>query len=255
MARERRQIAPALIASLAVHVGLAALALYAWPQASKPLAIAGVPVTIVSDGPPELRKTIEGPEELDALTEEPIPLPPEPVAPEAPIPAPEPPKTKPAEKPKPPPQPSPGKRAELDFDDLESRINKSGGGQPKSGGKKGPTRPPTSPTPKPDGKLGGGPQGFALEGLQAQVQRRWRPNCWAEGARSVRIIVEFNLSPMGRLLDDPKVVGRSGPAHLLGPEEARVLAAIRQAEPFRDVPDGLAGQRIKMNFNVVSACI
>jgi protein TonB len=258
MARERRQIAPALLASLAIHAGLGALALFAWPHEPKPLAIAGVPVTIVSDGPPELRKTVEGPEELDALTEEPIPLPPEPVAPPAPEPTPQPlpPKAKPAEKPKPPtPSPAPSKRAELDFDDLESRLAKRGGGQPNSGGKKGPERPPTSPTPQPKGNLGGGPRGVALEGLQAQVQRRWRPNCFAEGARGVRITVEFRLSPLGQLIGDPKVTTTTGPAHLIGPERDRVIAAIRQAVPFRDVPDGLAGQRITMNFNVVNACI
>jgi outer membrane biosynthesis protein TonB len=258
MARERRQIAPALIASVVVHLGVAALALFAWPHQSKPITLGAVPVTIVTDGPAELRKTQEGPEELDALTEEPIPeLPPEPVAPPAPEPAPTPKPVpdKAQEKAKPQPSPKPQKQANLDFDDLQKRLEKAGGGQPKGGGKKGPPRPPTSPTPQPKGGAGGGPPGEWLQGLLADLYKYWRPNCFVEGGRSVKVSVKVVLSPSGRVIGEPEVIRSSGadPA-LVDAGKTRAVLAVNRAQPFKGMPPELAGDSLTLNFDAQKAC-
>ena len=260
MARERRTLAPALIASVVVHLGVAALALFAWPHQSKPITLGAVPVTIVTDGPAELRKTQQGPEELDALTEEPIPeLPPEPVAPPAPEPTPTPePKPipeKPKEKAKPQPSPKPQKQADLDFDDLQKRLEKAGGGQKQGGGKKGPPRPATSPKPQPNGGAGGGPPGEWLQGLLADLYKYWRPNCFVEGGRSVKVSVKVVLSPSGRVIGEPEVVRSSGASpELVDAGKTRAVLAINRAQPFKNMPPELAGDSLTLNFDAQKAC-
>lgn len=258
MARDRRSIAPALIASVVVHLGVAALALFAWPHQSKPITLGAVPVTIVTDGPAELRKTQEGPEELDALTEEPIPeLPPEPVAPPAPEPAPTPKPVpdKAAEKTPPKPSPKPQKQANLDFDDLQKRLEKAGGGQPKGGGKKGPPRPPTLPKPTPDGGAGGGPPGEWLQGLLADLYKYWRPNCFVEGGRSVKVSVKVVLSPSGRVIGEPQIVRSSGASpELVDAGKTRAVLAVNRAQPFKNMPPELAGDSLTLNFDAQKAC-
>ena len=258
MARERRQIAPALIASVVVHLGVAALALFAWPHQSKPITLGAVPVTIVTDGPAELRKTQQGPEELDALTEEPIPeLPPEPVAPPAPVPAPTP-KPEPQkaqEKTPPKPSPKPQKQANLDFDDLQKRLEKAGGGQKQGGGKKGPPRPPTSPKPTPNGGAGGGPPGEWLQGLLADLYKYWRPNCFVEGGRSVKVSVKVVLSPSGRVIGEPEIVRSSGASpELVDAGKTRAVLAVNRAQPFKNMPPELAGDSLTLNFDAQKAC-
>jgi outer membrane biosynthesis protein TonB len=257
MARERRQIAPALIASVVVHLGVVALALFAWPHQSKPVTLGSVPVTIVTEGPAELRKAQEGPE-LDALTEEPIPdLPPEPVAPPAPVPTPtlKPVPEKAQEKARPTPSPTPKKQANLDFDDLEKRLQKAGGGQPRGGGQKGPPRPPTSPKPQPKGGAGGGPPGEWLKGLQAALYEYWNPNCFVEGGRSVKVSVKVVLSPSGRLIGKPDIVRSSGAdPELVQAGTTRALLALNRAQPFKDVPPELAGDPLILNFDAQKAC-
>lgn len=259
MPRERRQFAPALIASVVVHLGVAALALFAWPHQSKPITLGSVPVTIVTDGPAELRKTQEGPE-LDALTEEPIPeLPPEPVAPPAPVPTPTPePKPtpeKPKEKAKPTPSPTPKKQTNLDFDDLEKRLQKAGGGQPKGGGAQGPPRPPTSPKPQPKGGAGGGPPGEWLQGLLADLYKYWRPNCFVEGGRSVKVSVKVVLSPSGRVIGEPEIIRSSGASpELVEAGKTRAILAVNRAQPFKNMPPELAGDSLTLNFDAQKAC-
>ncbi len=258
MARERRQLGPALIASVVVHLGVGLLALFAWPHPSKPVNLGAVPVTIVTDGPAELRKSQQGPEELDALTEEPIPeLPPEPVAPPAPEPTPTPAPipAKAPEKVKPTPSPTSKKQANLDFDDLQKRLEKAGGGQPKGGGKKGPPRPPTSPKPQPKGAVGGGPSGEWLQGLLADLYKYWRPNCFVEGGRSVRVSVKVVLSPSGRVMGDPAIVRSSGAdPELVRAGETRAVLAINRAQPFKNMPPELSGDSLTLNFDAQKAC-
>ncbi|MDB5470010.1 MAG: cell envelope biosis protein TolA [Caulobacter sp.] len=258
MARERRQLAPALIASVVVHLGVGLIALFAWPHQSKPITLGAVPVTIVTDGPAELRKSQQGPEELDALTEEPIPeLPPEPVAPPAPepTPKPEPVPAKAQEKAKPTPSPTPKKQANLDFDDLEKRLQKAGGGQPKGGGAKGPPRPPTSPKPAPKGGAGGGPPGEWLQGLLADLYKYWRPNCFVEGGRSVRVSVKVVLSQSGRVIGEPEIVRSSGAdPSLVEAGKTRAILAVNRAQPFKDMPAELAGDSLTLNFDAQKAC-
>lgn len=263
MARDRRQFAPALVVSLLVHGGVLALALFAWPHKSRPLPFgSAVPVTIVSDAPlTDVSPAVQGPE-LDALTEEPIPdLPPEAVAPPAPEPVPAPPEAKPTTKPndKAKPAPSPDaksqKRAELDFDALEKRLQKSGGGKPKpAGGNKGPTRPPSAPTPRPDAG-GKGLNASSLNGLITELQRRWNPNCLVEGGRSVKVSVQIVVAPSGYLIGKPKVTRKSGGNDdLVRAGEARAISAVTGAQPILGLPDELVGETLILNFDAQKAC-
>jgi len=261
MAMDRRQLAPALLVSVMVHAGLLGLALFAWPHTSKPLPFgSAVPVTIVSDAPmTDVAPAVEGPE-LDPLTEEPIPdAPAEVPLPPAPDPIPAETKTpsKPADKAKPTPTPSPksNKRSELDFDDLEKRLKKTGGGKPKpGGGDKGPARPASAPTPRPDG-AGKGLNASSIAGLQAELQRRWNPNCLVEGGRSVKVTIQIVVAPSGFLIGEPKVVRKSGGSDdLTNAGATRAISAVKGALPFRDLPDGYIGEKLNINFDAQTAC-
>lgn len=264
MARERTKFAPAVVASVALHLGVGALLLISWPEARKSLPFGSpVPVTIVSDAPmTSVAPAVEG-EEQEALVEDPLPdEPPAVDTPPAPEPLPAPkqaqPKT-PADKPKPTPSPSPRPKpkdqSELNFDDVESRLQRSGGGQPRQGGgKTGPRTPPASPKPRPDGR-GKGVNASNVAGLQQELQRRWNPNCDVEGGRSVKVTVQVVIAPSGYLLGEPKVIRRSGADdNLVGAGATRAIAAIKGAQPFRDLPDDYIGAQLNLNFDAGAAC-
>jgi protein TonB len=261
MARERRNLGPALVVSLAVHAGAVALALFYLPKEGPKLPFgSAVPVTIVSDAPmTDVAEAAQGPEELDALTEEPLPeIPPAVVAPPDPIPAPVPEKTpaKPAEKPKPAPSPTPKpkKVAELDFDALEKRVQKAGGGKPQSGGeKKGPARPPTAPQPRPDGK-GTGVNASSIAGLVDELQRRWNPNCEVEGGSRVKLTVQIRVAPSGQLLEPPKIIRGLSNEPMVQAAATRARLAVTSSVPFRNLPDEYYGEALNLTFDAQKAC-
>jgi outer membrane biosynthesis protein TonB len=109
---KRREISPALMGSVALHVAVAAALLISWPFERNLKLGSAVPVTIVANAPADdLRAAVQAPEAQTAQAEQPTPqAPPEPTPP-APQPAPEPPapqpEPRPAPQPKPAPQPTP----------------------------------------------------------------------------------------------------------------------------------------------------
>ena len=262
MARERSQFWPAIGASVLLHVGVGALLLISWPEARKSLPFGSpVPVNIVSDAPmTSVAPAIEG-EEQEAMVEEPLldepPAVETPPAPD-PLPAETPAKPKsPADKakPTPSPKPKPKQQSELNFDDVESRLQRSGGGQNRpGGGKAGPKTPPAAPKPRPDGR-GRGVNASNVAGLQQELQRRWNPNCDVEGGRSVKVTVQVVIAPSGYLIGEPKIIRRSGADdNLVGAGATRAIAAVKGAQPFRDLPDDYIGEQLNLNFDAVTAC-
>ena len=93
MARDRSEFSGAMVASALLHVGIFAAALIGWPWAKQLPVGSAVPINIVANAPStNLAPAMEGPEELPAQTEAPLPdAPTPPAAPEpAPVPTPPP---------------------------------------------------------------------------------------------------------------------------------------------------------------------
>lgn len=248
-------LSPALLASLVLHVGAAVLVLILGMYFKKPESMGGgVPITIVSEGPPQARDAEQGDtEEVSAGEILPEPLPePEPVAPPLPDVKPTPPTKTP---PKPAPSPSTKPKADLDFDRLLADVQ-------------GSRRPPrTQPgggggTGKKDRTLAvgtsagpsAGAKGYLLT-LGSDLGRRWTPNCLVEGGADVNIKVSFIVSSNGRLLADPTSSGSGAPVGSLtraGSDAA--IRAIRMTEPFPNFPPELYGEKITVNFNANQVC-
>src|SRR3989338_6844772 len=178
IARREPKVSPALLASIALHGAVAALIAFGLPwKSSKPITIGeSVPVTIVANGPTNVRPAEEAPVEQTAQAPEPepqaTPQPPAPTPAPTPTPAPAPPPKptpvpKPAPTPPPPPRPppvpkpappptpakpTPTKKNDNDFfASLEASIakTKKATGKPTSNAAKGPARQETSVSARP----------------------------------------------------------------------------------------------------------
>ncbi len=293
MARERSEFSGAMVASALLHVGVFAAALIGWPWAKQLPVGSAVPINIVANAPStNLAPAIEGPEELPAQTEAPVPdAPTPPAAPEpapvptppqpAPKPAPQPtpqpkptptpptPKpapTKPAPTPAPTPKPAPAKPAPaapakpapkaaergLDLDALAASVAKSSGGQ-RSSAAKGPARPETARQARPD--LGTGTAASAISGMSEEIERRWNPNCNVEGGRDVRLKVYLTLGSGGQVTGEVTAGGAERSADpVVRAAAERAIRAVYAAAPFPNVPRSFYGDRITLNFNTRDAC-
>lgn len=259
MQRERTSISPALLASALLHGSLAIATLVAWPWLSKPVNIGPVvPVTIVSDAPSDIRPAIQAPEPLEALTEDPVfDAPPEAAAPPVPDPEPAPP-PKPSPKAAPPvpsPKPKPKKAESLDLDALAASIQpKKAMGKPKSSARKGPSRAESAVDARPAVGAATGLSANALASLAADLERRWNPNCEVEGGSSVDIRVAFRINSSGRVIGQPEASGEHSFDPVVKAASDRAKRAVRQAEPFENLPPDLYGERIVVRFNAQKAC-
>ena len=253
--RSDTNISPALLASVLLHGAAVVLVLIAGIYFKKPLTLGGgVPITIVSEGPPQARQAEQGDVEEVSAGEEilPEPLPePVPVAPPLPDPTPKP----PTKATKPPPTPSAARKPDLDLDRLMADVQ-------------GARRPPRAQagggggTGKRDRTLAvgtssgpsAGAKGYLLT-LGTDLGRRWNPNCLVEGGAEVNVKVSFIVSSNGRLLADPTSSGGSAPPGSLtraGSDAA--IRAIRMTEPFPNFPPELYGEKITVNFNANQVC-
>ena len=270
----RREISPALMGSVALHVAVAAALLISWRFERNLKFGSAVPVTIVTDAPTQdVPAAVEAPETQAAQAEQPTPQAPAEPTPPAPQPAPEPPQPaaakpappKPAPKPavekaaQPKPQPTPKAEAKpkaeksLDLDALAatlSKMTKTSGGKASSA-PKGPARAATAPQASKGLSQGGQ---AALEGLVADLERRWNPNCEVEGGRDVIVRVSFSLSSTGQLVGDvgSQIASSQTPAAKVG--EERAVRAVYAAAPFKSLPRELYGQKIIVNFDAKRAC-
>jgi len=264
MASRSREFSPAMIASLALHLGVFGLAFVSWPWTRELSVGASVPINIVSNAPDtNLRQAVQAPEEQTAQTEQPVPdAPAEAAAPDsAPIPTPPPPKPAPAAPPKPTlkapakPAPKPQKTASLDLDALAAAVAKAArsSGSRTSSAAKGPARQETAKVARPD--MGDGMAANALKGLADELQRRWNPNCEVEGGRSVKVRVTFTLGAGGNVMGKATAGGQENSANAVEQAAAeRAIRAVYQAAPFKNLPREFYGDRIAVNFNAAEAC-
>lgn len=266
-ARREQQISPGLVGSIALHGAVAALIVFGLPwKTSKPITIGeSVPVTIVTNGPTNVRPAEEAPEEQTAQAPDPVPeatpQPPAPTPAPTPTPAPAPP-PKPTPTPKPAPTPTPAKPKETKKNDndffasLEASIAKSkkATGKPTANAPKGPARAETSVSARPAMGAATGLSAAALGRLQGEVQDRWNPNCEVEGGANVSVRVVFVIGPGGRVVGQPESPGTSSPDPVVKAAADRAVRALFAASPFAYLPQDLYGQKIALNFNAKQAC-
>jgi len=265
-ARREQQVSPALLGSIALHGLVAALAIFGLPwKTAKPITIGeSVPVTIVTNGPTNVRPAEEAPVEQTAQTPDPVPeatpQPPAPTPAPTPSPAPAPP-PKPTPVPKPTPSPTPAKPKETKksdsdfFASLEASIAKSkkATGKPTANAPKGPARAETSVSARPAMGAATGLSAAALGRLQGEVQDRWNPNCEVEAGAGINVRVVFVIGPGGRIVGHPETPGNA-PDAMTKAASDRAVRALFAAAPFAYLPSDLYGQKIALNFNAKQAC-
>ena len=276
MARARSEFSGPMLASALLHAGVIAAALISWPWGRQLPLGSAVPINIVANAPvTDLAPAEQGPEDLPAQTEEPVPEAPAPPAAPAPTPQPVPlppkpapapapaPKAAPVPKPTPTPtpKPAPAKPAEkapkpapkaekgLDLDALAASLP----GAQRSSAAKGPSRQATAPEARPD--LGSGQAAAAIAGMSDEIQKRWNPNCNVEGGRDVRLKVSFTLGGGGQVVGQVGAHGAENSADPVVKAAAeRAIRAVYAAAPFTRLPRSLYGQRFDLNFKTSEAC-
>lgn len=259
----RAEVNPAFVGSLALHGLVLAALLISWRFTHQLTLGSAVPVTIVANADiTDLRAAEQAPQEQSAQSEQPQPQAPPQAAPPPqpqPTPAPEPPK--PAPKPEPTPAPTKAEKPakpekSLDLDALAASLSRSvARSQPKpSSAAKGAARPETALQARAAVGAGQGHSAAALNGLVAELQRRWNPNCEVQGGRDVIVAVTFQLDAGGGVVGQPSpqiVRGQGGVAQVAA---TRAVSAVYAAAPFRNLPRDFYGERVKVNFIAQDAC-
>jgi protein TonB len=260
--RRRYNLAPALIAALALHVGLFAALTIFHPALPRPLGSA-VPINIVSQAPTtDSRQAEAAPQKQTAQVEEPVPQarapsPPPPPPPQARTTPPKPVKTvappKPALKPTPTPKPAkPSHTPPRDTFDLNalaasiSRAAKSSPPRPASAAR-GPARSETAPEARVD--AGQGISQSDIQGLSQLLDRLWLKNC--DSGTVVNVTVRLTVDNDGRVL----LADAGGREHAGDPAASasaiRAIAAVHQAAPYAEE---FRGRTFSINFDAAKAC-
>ena len=260
--QDRTNFSPALVGSIGLHaLVMAAILIGPW-KPSKPVIIGeSVPVTIVTEGPTNVRPAIQDAVDQTAQTEEPTPeAEPQPPAPvPAPVPTPAPPKTAaPAPTPKPTPtKPAPAKSEPDFFASLEKTLAKTpkATGKPVANAPRGPTRPETATQARPGAGAMTGLQAAAINGMKDEIQRRWNPNCEVEGGAAVQVKVSFKLATGGRIVGQVTAgdAERSSDPVVKAAAD-RAIRAVYQSAPFEGLPPDYYGQQLNLNFKARDAC-
>lgn len=252
----RRELSPAMLGSLLLHVSVACAFLISWNFARDLKAGSVVPVTIVTNAP-EQRAAEAAPEVQTAQEDEPVPdaplessAPPEPAPKPAPAPIPAPAPTPKAAKAAPPARPEKA----LDLDALSASVSKMIKPARPSSAARGPARPETAAEARP--AVGAGISDAALAGFVADLKRHWNPNCDVEGAREVNLKVTFPISAYGTV--GPGEVSANGAEHSANPvvkaAAERAIRSVYTVASLRRIPRELYGQRISANFPGREAC-
>ncbi len=255
----RRELSPAMLGSLLLHVSIACAFLISW-NFTRDLKVGSVvPVTIVSNAP-EQRAAEAAPEVQTAQAEAPVPdaplesvAPPEPAPKPAPTPVPTP---APAPTPKAPAKPVTPTKPEkaLDLDALSASVSKMIKPAKPSSAARGPSRPETAAEARP--AVGAGISDAALAGFVADLKRHWNPNCDVEGAREVNLKVTFPISTYGTV--GPGEVSANGAENSANPvvkaAAERAIRSVYTVASLRRIPRDLYGQRISANFPGREAC-
>lgn len=255
--REGNNMSPALLASLLVHAGLFAFVIMAGVWFKKPpQPPGGVPITIVTQGPPEFinAPVADTPQEAQAEVIDPVPdeVVAEPDLPPTPTPKPVQPTPRPAA---PAGKGKPAPPTNLDFDRLLKDVQTA---SPKRG------KPPpatTQGTPQAAAtikvgsgkKLSGATKGYLLT-LGEELGRRYRPPCNAEGASKVKVTVRFTVGPFG-LVKNPETVEDWGKGK--GSTDIAAYIAARRAvfaAKFDAFPPELYGEELIVPFDASVVC-
>lgn len=254
--RERTGIAPALAVSVALHAAALAAVVFFGGLFQKPFQLGGgVPVTLVTSGPPEFIQAELSDQVQEAQTEAP-----DPVAEPEPTPLPTPaaaavPKPD-AKKPTPVTPGRTGPRAELDLDKLLSDVettSKASTPPKKGGGKKGPKKDALTVQIGSGKRVSAATKGYLLN-LGNDLSRRWNPNCLVEGGADIRAEVTFRVSFGGKLLGRPKSSEAGTKDPMVRVASERAIRAVYAAEPFDDFPPELYGEELIYPFDAPAAC-
>ena len=265
MSREiRNNLSPALVGSVALHGAVAVAILIGLPpRASKPVTIGEtVPVTIVTEGPTNVRPAVQDAVDQTAQAEEVTPeATPEPPAP---IPAPTP-QPSPAAPPKPAPTPTPTPKKPLPspkadndfFASLEKTLAKTpqAKGKPVANAAKGPARAETATEARPAAGAATALQAAAIAGMKDEIQRRWNPTCEVEGGGAVQVRVSFKLTTAGRIsgqVTAAEAERANDPVVRAAAE--RAIRAVYQSAPFEGLPPDYYGPSLNLNFKARDAC-
>jgi protein TonB len=258
----KTNFSPAFVGSIGLHALVVAAILIGPWKPSKPVIIGeSVPVTIVTEGPTNVRPAVEDLVDQSAQTEEPTPeAEPQPPAPvPAPVPTPAPPKTAaPAPTPKPTPTKPVKAKPEPDFfASLEKTLARTpkAAGKPVANAAKGPTRPETATQARPGAGAMTGLQAAAIAGMKDEIQRRWNPNCEVEGGGAVQVKVSFKLATGGRIVGQVSAGGAENSSDSVVKAAAdRAIRAVYQSAPFEGLPPDYYGQQLNLNFKARDAC-
>ena len=181
----------------------------------------------------------------------PVPTPPKPAPTPTPKPAPAP---KPTPQPT-PPKPTPAKPAptkSFDLDALAASLSKSAKPAKPASAAKGPTRPQTSTVAR--DTVGTGLSALAMNGLQAELERRWNPNCDVEGGGGVKIRVRFVVGAGGAVVGQVQSEIQGAVTAVSQAAKERAVRAVYAASPFRNLPPQSYGQNIGVIFDAKAAC-
>ena len=278
MSRENLERVPAVAAAAALHVGvfLLAILLSQWLNKPEPITQVTAVTLMTSADVAAAREAMQADQPQEAAAPEPTPQAPEtPPAPEpAPTPTPAPPIPTPAP-PKPTPTPAPkaahaegataaakatAKPAKpapaMDFDALAKSLEASAkaSGSKTSSAQKGPPRPRTAVKASTSNGNTDAVSAGALASLGAELQRLWSLDCDVAGRSDVTIQVAFRLGSSGNLIGDPVSSQQGASDAIIKAASDRAVRAVYAAQPMTNLPAGLYGPRIVVNFNAKQAC-
>jgi len=278
MSRESLERVPAVAAAAALHVGvfLAAMFLAQWLNKPEPITQVTAVTLMTSADVAAAREAMQADQAQEAAAPDPTPQAPEtPPAPEpAPTPTPAPPMPTPAP-PKPNPTPAPkAAQAEgataaakatakpakpapsMDFDALAKSLEASAkaSGSKTSSAQRGPARPRTAVKASTSNGNTDAVSAGALASLGAELQRLWSLDCDVAGRSDVAIQVAFRLGSSGNLIGDPVSSQQGASDAIIKAASDRAVRAVYAAQPMTNLPAGLYGPRIVVNFNAKQAC-
>ena len=278
MSRESLERVPAVAAAAALHVGVFLAAMFLAQWLNKPQSVTQVTaVTLMTSADvAAAREAMQADQAQEAAAPDPTPQAPEtPPAPEpAPTPTPAPPMPTPAP-PKPNPTPAPkAAQAEgataaakatakpakpapsMDFDALAKSLEASAkaSGSKTSSAQRGPARPRTAVKASTSNGNTDAVSAGALASLGAELQRLWSLDCDVAGRSDVAIQVAFRLGSSGNLIGDPVSSQQGAGDAIIKAASDRAVRAVYAAQPMTNLPAGLYGPRIVVNFNAKQAC-
>lgn len=262
--RERDSLAPALIAALALHLGLFASLTLLRPTLPMPMG-AAVPINIVSQAPaarpsqaePAPRVQTAQAEQPVAAAPTPAPPPPPPSRP-APVPTPAPPlKPAPSLRPTPRPAakpapvtPAPASRDDAAFlDKLQATVARYTRAQPSrpASGLKGPTRAQTAPVVSQD--AGQGVSQSDIEGLGQLLNRLWHKTC--DASRVVNVTVRLSVDEDGQVSSADAGGRQNSSDPATSASAIRAIAAVHQGAPYAPA---FRGKSFSIIFDASKAC-